>query len=138
MLFRSRSQGATNVPKNPDATRAGGLPVQNSSPATSSLPSGNLLANVKSPARQQYGIVIGKALQAKDAKAAWRDLSAKIGMLLIGLVPRVSDPQQDGKNRIIAGPIDDYSEAEMLCGRIIRVGIDCLPVRYETGTLLPL
>ncbi len=103
-----------------------------------SLPARDLTANDNSAAPKRYGIAIGKVLNGENAKAAWQTLSAKIGMLLIGLSPSVYDPQQNGKNRIIAGPINDYAETKMLCSRIASVGIDCLPVQYLPDAVLPL
>jgi len=95
-----------------------------------SLPKLDLLDNDTRLTQTQYGIAVGAALKAGNGEQAWQDLSAKIGTLLIGLVPAVSDPLQNGNLRLIAGPISDYGQAEMLCARITRIGIDCLPVQY--------
>jgi len=106
--------------------------------APGNLPAGSLPDKVTKPDQTLYGIAIGRVLKQGNAKEVWQDLSAKIGMLLIGLDPSVYDPLQNGKNRIIAGPVDDLAEAEMLCRKITVVGIDCLPVQYKTDALLPL
>ncbi len=84
----------------------------------------------------EFGISIGKAVTPENAEAQWADLSNKIGTLLLGLTPAVSDPLGDGSNHIVLGPIKDYSEAEMLCLRITRVGIECLPVQFENSRRL--
>ena len=80
-----------------------------------------------------FGIAIGEAVTLESADAKWTELSGKIGTLLLGLSPAVSDPLGDGSKHIVLGPIADYAEAEMLCLRIGRVGIDCLPVQYENS-----
>lgn len=79
-----------------------------------------------------YGIALGKAVGQEDADAMWSDISSKVGTLLIGLDPAISDPLQNNSFRIVVGPITNYSEAEMLCRRINAVGIECLPVQYES------
>ncbi len=81
----------------------------------------------------EFGIAIGEAVTLESANAKWSELSGKIGTLLLGLNPAVSDPLGDGSKHIVLGPIADYAEAEMLCLRIGRVGIDCLPVQYENS-----
>lgn len=78
-----------------------------------------------------FGIAIGGAIALGEADALWSELSGKIGTLLLGLEPAVSDPLNNGSNRIVMGPVSDYAQAEMLCLRIIRVGIECLPVQFE-------
>ncbi len=88
-------------------------------------------------AQTRYGIAIGALVQEGNQQQAWRDLSAKIGTLLIGLAPAISDPLQNGNLRLIAGPIADYGQAQMLCTRITRVGIDCLPVQYASEPAPP-
>ena len=79
----------------------------------------------------QFGIAVGAGVAQADADAQWQDISNKIGTLLIGLEPAISDPLQNGSYRIVLGPITNYSEAEMLCTRITQVGIECLPIQYE-------
>ncbi len=79
-----------------------------------------------------YGIALGKAVSQGDADAMWSDISSKVGTLLIGLDPAISDPLQNDSFRIVVGPITNYSEAEMLCRRINVVGIECLPVQYDS------
>ncbi len=152
-LFASPDEQALPPPLAPVAPSANSIGSQStndappstdkSAPKTTpaSLPASEVSANVKNSSTKRYGIAIGKVLSgngAKDGKTAWQNLSAKIGMLLIGLEPSIYDPQQNGKNRIIAGPIDDYAETEMLCSKIARVGIDCLPVQYQPDAALPI
>ncbi|HHG89966.1 MAG TPA: hypothetical protein ENJ90_05755 [Devosia sp.] len=84
----------------------------------------------------EFGIAIGEAVTLESADEKWSELSGKIGTLLLGLNPAVSDPLGDGSKHIVLGPIADYAEAEMLCLRIGRVGIDCLPVQYENSRRL--
>ncbi len=87
-------------------------------------------AGQTSLSQTRFGIALGDSVTLEDADARWQDISGKVGALLIGLQPAVSDPLQNNSLRIVLGPISNYSEAEMLCGRIVRVGIDCLPVQY--------
>ncbi len=79
----------------------------------------------------QYGIAVGAGVSQDEADAQWTDISNKIGTLIIGLEPAISDPLQNGSFRIVLGPMTNYSEAEMLCNRITQVGIECLPIQYE-------
>jgi len=115
-----------------------GGPQGTNETARNTLPANNPAGNVIRPGQMRYGIAIGEVLNNGNGKQVWQGLSARVGMLLIGLDPAVSDPQQNGKNRIIAGPVGDYGEAEILCAKITRVGIYCLPVQYGQGTLLAL
>ena len=84
----------------------------------------------------EFGIAIGEAVTLENADAKWVELSAKVGTLLFGLSPAVSDPSGDGSNHIVLGPIADYAEAEMLCLRITRVGIKCLPIQFDNSRRL--
>lgn len=79
----------------------------------------------------QFGIAVGTGVAQDEADAQWMDISNKIGTLLIGLDPAISDPLQNGSFRIVLGPMTNYSEAEMLCNRITQVGIECLPIQYD-------
>ena len=83
------------------------------------------------PAEQiQYGIAVGHTVAQQDADALWADISGKVGALLIGLTPAISDPLQNGNFRVVVGPVSNYLEADMLCRRINRIGIECLPIQY--------
>lgn len=79
----------------------------------------------------QFGIAIGGAVSLGEADALWQDLSNKLGTLLLGLEPAISDPLNNASFRIVAGPVPDYAQAELLCLRIARVGIECLPVQFQ-------
>ncbi|MCF6303707.1 MAG: SPOR domain-containing protein [Devosiaceae bacterium] len=81
----------------------------------------------------QYGIALGEAVLQSEADALWEDISSKVGTLLIGLKPAISDPLQNNSFRVVLGPISNYSEAEMLCRRINVVGIECLPIQYANS-----
>lgn len=78
----------------------------------------------------QYGIALGPPVLQSEADALWDEISTKVGTLLIGLKPAISDPLQNNNFRVVLGPITNYSEAEMLCRRISVVGIECLPIQY--------
>ncbi len=77
-----------------------------------------------------FGIAVGETVSFENADALWQEISQNIGALLIGLNPAISDPFQNEDFRLVLGPISNYSEAETLCRRIDRVGINCLPVQY--------
>ncbi|HHB83230.1 MAG TPA: SPOR domain-containing protein [Devosia sp.] len=79
----------------------------------------------------EYGIALGPPVLQSEADALWDDISSKVGTLLIGLKPAISDPLQNNNFRVVLGPITNYSEAEMLCRRISVVGIECLPIQYS-------
>lgn len=85
-----------------------------------------------------YGLAIGEIVTDDGAEAQWASLRQHIGTLLIGLEPALSDPAGTGDSRIIVGPISDYAAAEVLCLRIARAGVPCLPVQYADDDLLQL
>ncbi|VAW14905.1 hypothetical protein MNBD_ALPHA11-1682 [hydrothermal vent metagenome] len=78
-----------------------------------------------------FAIAVGETVSFENADALWQEISQNIGALLIGLKPAISDPFQNENFHLVLGPISNYSEAETLCRRIDRVGINCLPVQYE-------
>ncbi|MCF6328095.1 MAG: hypothetical protein L3J21_12545 [Devosiaceae bacterium] len=78
-----------------------------------------------------FAIAVGETVSFENAASLWQEISNNIGALLIGLTPAISDPFQNENFRLVLGPISNYSEAETLCRRIDRVGINCLPVQYE-------
>jgi len=78
-----------------------------------------------------FGIALGSEIKAVDAIVAWQDIERKVGPLLLGLEPILSKDLGNGERKMIAGPIEDYSIAEQLCTRMLRVGIACLPIPYE-------
>ncbi len=79
----------------------------------------------------QFGVAIGPEVTIADSYIAWREYEAKVGTLLLGLEPILSDKKDGNGQRIIAGPIRSYAQAEQLCTRLIRVGIECLPLPYS-------
>lgn len=86
----------------------------------------------------QFGIAIGASISPDEADALWQELSGKLGTLLLGLEPAISDPLNDGGYRIVLGSISDYAQAELLCLRIIRLGIECLPVQFDVSKAVSL
>lgn len=91
---------------------------------------------VVSPPPVSFGIALGPQVTVQDAIVAWRDITTKVGPLILGLGPLLSGNAGVEQQRLVAGPIRDYAEAEQLCVRMIRVGISCLPVPYA-GQALP-
>lgn len=84
----------------------------------------------------QFGIALGPQVTVQDAYVAWKDITNKAGTLLIGLGPLLSGNAGIDQQRLVAGPINDYAQAEQICIRMIRIGISCLPVPYA-GNELP-
>jgi hypothetical protein len=77
-----------------------------------------------------YGVAVGPPVSPEQASATWRDLSVKLGPLLLGLTPTTIDIDDGEGERLVAGPIAQLSEATALCQRLERVSIPCLPVPY--------
>ncbi|UYO00115.1 MAG: hypothetical protein KIT02_02460 [Devosia sp.] len=77
-----------------------------------------------------YGVAIGAPIDGETAPALWRDLNVKLGPLLFGMTPLVSDDTEPGQQRIIIGPIADIVAARALCERVERVSVACLPTPY--------
>lgn len=90
---------------------------------------------IVSPPPVSFGIALGPQVTVQDAIVAWRDITTKVGPLILGLGPLLSGNAGVEQQRLVAGPIRDYAEAEQLCVRMIRVGISCLPVPYAGQTL---
>ncbi len=84
-----------------------------------------------------YGIALGAPVAEGGTMALWNDLTLKLGPLLFGLVPVVTDDASGQMKRIVVGPIDELSEAGALCERFERVAIACAPSPY-VGTALEL
>lgn len=78
-----------------------------------------------------FAVALGTPVGNDNEALRWNELSRKLGPLLLGLRPLLSDVTGNGDNRIVAGPISDYAEAEQLCARMNKVGVDCLPVKYH-------
>lgn len=77
-----------------------------------------------------FGIALGGPLDAAAAPAAWNELNAKVGTLLLGLSPLVGDIEGGTGKRLIAGPIATEADARQLCGLMAKVGIACASVPY--------
>ena len=126
-------------PPSPETTspnNAGGAQqIENEDMATNQAVSNLPIVNTKwsetSVSQTLFGIAVGETVAIENADALWQEISKNIGALLIGLQPAVSDPLQNNNFRLVLGPINNYSEAETLCSRIERVGINCLPVQYD-------
>ncbi len=112
------------TPDNASAALATSAQTQDPEPAETA---GGSVAAIS---QTRFGLAIGDDITMQTANEKWADISRKIGPLLIGLRPAVSDPLGNNSLRIVVGPITNFSEAQMLCGRINRVGITCLPVQY--------
>lgn len=85
---------------------------------------------------EAYGVAIGPAVRSEQASETWRDLSMKLGPLLLGLSPMLSATDEE-TSRIVAGPIAQLAEATALCQRLERVSIPCLPMPYAGTPLEP-
>ncbi|MCF6343641.1 MAG: hypothetical protein L3J15_03045 [Devosiaceae bacterium] len=99
----------------------------------------NVSKNEKKPetiSSSEFGIAIGNKTTQTDAFIAWQEIEKKVGTLLIGLKPILSNNNDATEQNLIAGPVNSYAEAEQLCTRLVRVGIACLPVPYS-GQKMP-
>lgn len=84
-----------------------------------------------------FGVALGFPVKAEEAEAQWQNLLANVGTLLIGLWPVATDVDGTDGQLIVAGPIATKTDADLLCGRMGKVGIPCEPVPFE-GDPLPL
>jgi len=89
------------------------------------------VAKTKIIANGEFGIALGNEIKSVDAIVSWKDIELKVGTLLLGLKPILSDIDENGNQKLIVGPIENYAQAEQLCTRMTRVGISCLPMAYE-------
>ena len=87
-------------------------------------------------APETFGIALGQAVTQATAAEAWDALLSKLGPLLLGLSPLMSQGGPDGAQHLVAGPITDLSEAAALCRRLEKVSIGCLPVPYSGEPVL--
>ena len=87
------------------------------------------------PVMGSFGVALGTAVSPELVDGTWRDLSMKLGPLLLGLNPIVADDATGSQRRIIVGPIAEVAAANALCGRLERISISCMPVPYA-GTPL--
>jgi hypothetical protein len=81
-----------------------------------------------------YAVALGDLLGGVDATRSWDNLQGLIGPLLLGLEPRLG-LRDAGSDRLVAGPIRSYAQAEQLCLHVSRAGIACTPVRFEGDAL---
>jgi hypothetical protein len=84
-----------------------------------------------------FGVALGFPVAESDAEAQWQGMLAKVGTLLIGLWPVMTDSGTGNGKIVVAGPISTQTLAAELCGRLDRVGIPCQPVPFK-GAPLPL
>lgn len=114
--------GSVEVRQRPMVDAMPPLPVAPADPV--------ITASIGQPA---YGVAIGPAVASAQAASTWRDLSLKLGPLLFGLSPILTEGSERDGQRIVAGPIGQLAEATALCQRLERVSIPCLPMPF-TGT----
>ena len=119
---------ARNPPAKPNSQTAGR--ASSGMPAPVGEMEKTAPGSVSKLSQTQFGIAIGREISMEEADGLWTEISDKFGPLLIGLKPAISDPLHNSSFRIVLGPITNFSEAEMLCGRIARTGTECLPVQY--------
>ena len=89
------------------------------------------LAPLAQPSNVAYGVALGPAISTEQASSAWRDLSVKLGPLLLGMEPLLADEANSEQQRIVAGPIAQLSDATSLCTRLERISVSCLPTPYS-------
>ena len=89
------------------------------------------------PDSSAYGIALGPPIDADEGEMAWQSMSTKVGALLLGLGPLLSDVEGSAGKRLVVGPIASESDARQLCGRMAKVGIACASVPF-IGEPLPL
>jgi len=83
-----------------------------------------------------FGLALGQAVEPRYALEAWKDLSVKLGPLLLGLGPLVAAEAEGEKQRVVAGPLKNLAEATDLCQRLERLSVPCLPVPFTGQPLL--
>lgn len=94
-------------------------------------------ATLTLPSGQSYGIALGTAIEAEAAPQAWRDLSMKLGPLLFGLTPHLTESSDGAARRIVVGPIPQLSEASAICARLERLEVSCQPMPFTGEPLNP-
>lgn len=99
------------------------------------IPSLPAAATVLAPNDKAFGLALGTAVTDANAKAAWQDVSLKMGALLVGLGPLLADDANSSNKRLVVGPLPDMGQAADMCRRMEKVSISCLPVPF-TGTPL--
>ncbi len=86
---------------------------------------------------ETFGVALGFPVEPADAESLWQGLLAKVGTLLIGLWPVLSDVDGGTGKQVVAGPVATQSQAAELCDRMGKVGIPCQPVPFA-GAPLPI
>lgn len=84
---------------------------------------------------EAFGVALGPQVSMAEASPAWIDITRKVGPLFLGLGPILSEDSEAELHKLIAGPIDDYAQAQQLCRRVVRIGISCLPVPFAGNAL---
>lgn len=82
------------------------------------------------PDAAQFGIAVGPVVTQANAPDAWKQMSAKMGALVLGLGPVLADTDLAGDKRLVVGPLRAMGEATDLCRRLERVSISCEPVPF--------
>lgn len=90
---------------------------------------------IATPSQTVYGVALGSSLPAASAPETWRDLSMKLGPLLLGLQPLMADDATSANKRIVVGPIAQLAEATALCTRLEQISIACTPMPYNGSPL---
>jgi hypothetical protein len=85
---------------------------------------------------EMLGIALGPPVGTEQAAASWGELEARVGTLLIGLSPVLEPAGEDGRGRLIAGPVAGAAEAKALCTHLQMVAVACVPAPY-VGEAVP-
>jgi hypothetical protein len=114
------------------------LPAAQSPSSDQPLPSLPDTAEASEPieAAGPFAIALGDAVAEDQARAAWNDIANRVGPLLLGLEPRLTEAPEGGARQIVAGPFDTIEAATQSCTRFAQVGISCLPAPF-LGDPLP-
>lgn len=83
------------------------------------------------------GIAVGPDVDDEQLVSAYDEIVNAAGPLLLGTAPLLSESGENGRSRILLGPLPDTGSAELLCGRLARVAIECEPTDYD-GRVWPL
>jgi hypothetical protein len=104
--------------------------------ATANQPMPEAIETV-APDSSAYGIALGPPIDADEGEETWRSMSNKVGTLLLGMGPLLSNVEGSAGKRLVVGPIASEADARQLCGHMAKVGIACASVPF-IGTPLPL
>lgn len=89
------------------------------------------------PDGSSMGVALGFPIAAEDGEVQWQSMMGKVGTLLIGLEPVLSDVEGSDGKILVAGPFETKAQAAQLCGRLDKVGIPCEPTPFK-GEPLPM